>query len=96
VVLEGVGVSPSHQYVSITQPTKGHSALLVTGTDPKDPKTYEVTKLEEYPQLAIAESNDPSITWSRGSNGKGWRLRRPNGSGSKVGNAMIAVVVIPD
>lgn len=96
VVLEGIGLSPEHQYVSITQPSKGHSALLVTGTDPKDPKTYEVTKLEEYPQLAIAESADPSITWSRGSNGKGWRLRKPNGGGTKVGNAMIAVVVMPD
>lgn len=95
VVLTGFGVTPDQQYVSITS-AKGTSALLVTGTDPKNPSTYEVTKLEEYPQLAVAITPDRSITWSRGSNGKGWRLRRPETGTEKVGNAMIGVVVLAD
>ena len=96
VLLEGYGVTDNQQYVSLTMPSKSHSALLITGTNPQDPKTFEVTKLDEYPQLALGETNDPSITWSRGSNGKGWRLRRPNYGGKKVGNAMIDVLVQAD
>ena len=94
VLLEGVGSFPQQQYVSLTQPDKGQAATVVTGSDPKDPATYEVHKLADYPELAVAETPDPAVTWSRGSNGKGWRLYQP--TDGKVANAIVAVVVVPN
>ncbi|MGI4733668.1 MAG: hypothetical protein ACRYG7_00655 [Janthinobacterium lividum] len=94
VLLEGSGSSPQQQYISLTQPSKGQAASVVTGSDPKDPATYEVHQLADYPELAIAETTDPAATWSRGSNGKGWHLHQL--TDGKVGNALVAVVVVPD
>lgn len=92
VVLEGLGSEPDQQFISITS---GPRPLLVTGSDPKDPKTYQVGRLDDYSQLAAAESADQARTWLLGSNGRGWRLRQGK-PGKPAKNVLVTAVVSAD
>jgi hypothetical protein len=94
VLVEGMGVTSDQQYVSISNPGNGHSPLLVTGADPKDPHTYQVTRLDDYPILAAAETQDIARTWTLGSNGRGWRLYQNKDGKTRNKNSIISLIVM--
>lgn len=94
VLVEGLGAEANQQYVSISSPGNGHSPLLVTGADPKDPKTYQVTRLNDYPVLGAAETDDPARTWLLGSNGRGWRLYQPKEGKTRTKNSLVSLIVM--
>lgn len=94
VLIEGLGITSDQQYVSISSPGNGHSPLLVTGTDPKDPHTYQVTRLDDYPILGAAETQDAARTWTMGSNGRGWRLQQPKDGKSRNKNSIVSLIVM--
>jgi hypothetical protein len=94
VLVEGLGSEVDQQYVTISNPGNGHSPLLVTGADPKDPHTYQVSRLDDYPVLAAAETNDPARTWVMGSNGRGWRLYQPKEGKTRTKNSFVSLIVM--
>ncbi|QKG59067.1 hypothetical protein GKZ68_20510 (plasmid) [Hymenobacter sp. BRD128] len=93
VLVEGLGSEANQHYVSLSNPGNGHSPLLVTGADPKDPKTYQVTRLNDYPVLGAAETDDPARTWLLGSNGRGWRLYQPKDGKTRTKNSLVSLLV---
>ncbi|WP_139926478.1 hypothetical protein [Hymenobacter sp. DG01] len=93
VVVEGLGSETAPNYVAITVPSKGSgSPLVVTGgTD-----GYETSHLNEWAELELASSEAEPRTWIKGTNGKGWILRKPKEDPKKVMNSRIAVVMVAD
>lgn len=95
VQLEALGSTPEQRYVAMTSYVNGRAPLVVTGADPADPHTYTTTRLDEYPKLALGESNDPARTWTLGSNGRGWRLVQPKpGTREKTRNSLVSLTVL--
>lgn len=91
VVVEGLGSEEAPNYVAITVPSKGSgSPLVVTG----GAAGYETSHLDEWAELELGSSESEPRTWIKGTNGKGWILRKPKEDPKKVMNSRLAVTLL--